>query len=86
MMSLVDGIPGVSYIKPDGAFYLFCDFSKFGPCAESAKKILNDVNVAVIPGDGFGAEGYWRLTFCTSQERIREGVARIKSWAEKNSR
>ena len=80
MMSLVDGIPGVSYIKPDGAFYLFCDFSKFGPCAEVAKRILNEVNVAVIPGDGFGAEGYLRLTFCTSQERIREGVRRIKEW------
>ena len=80
MMSLIDGIPGVSYIKPEGAFYLFCDFSKYGPCAEVAKKILNEVNVAVIPGDGFGAEGYLRLTFCTSQERIREGVRRIKEW------
>ncbi len=80
MMSLIDGIPGVSYIKPEGAFYLFCDFSKYGPCAEVAKRILNEVNVAVIPGDGFGAEGYLRLTFCTSQERIREGVRRIKEW------
>ncbi|MBF0593774.1 MAG: pyridoxal phosphate-dependent aminotransferase [Candidatus Omnitrophica bacterium] len=80
MMSLLDGIPNVSYIKPDGAFYFFCDFSKFGPCAELAKKILNDVNVAVIPGDGFGAEGFLRLTFSTSQERIREGLSRIKSW------
>ncbi|MBF0330637.1 MAG: pyridoxal phosphate-dependent aminotransferase [Candidatus Omnitrophica bacterium] len=80
MMSLVDGIPGVSYIKPEGAFYLFCDFSKYGLCADLAKRILNEVNVAVIPGDGFGAEGYLRLTFCTSQERIREGVSRIKEW------
>ena len=47
---------------------------------ETAKKILNDVNVAVIPGDGFGAEGWIRLTFSTSQERIREGIGRIKSW------
>jgi aspartate aminotransferase len=84
MMSLIDEIPGVSYIKPEGAFYLFCDFSKYGPCAEVAKKILNEVNVAVIPGDGFGAEGYLRLTFCTSQERIREGVRRIKEWIERS--
>lgn len=84
MMSLIDGIPGVSYIKPEGAFYLFCDFSKYGPCAEVAKRILNEVNVAVIPGDGFGAEGYLRLTFCTSQERIREGIGRIKEWIERS--
>jgi aspartate aminotransferase len=80
MMSLIDGVPGVSYIEPQGAFYLFCDFSKYGACADVAKRILNEVNVAVIPGDGFGAEGYLRLTFCTSQERIREGVSRIKEW------
>ncbi len=84
MMSLVDGIPEISYIKPDGAFYLFCDFSKFGSCAEVAKKILNDVNVAVIPGDGFGAEGWIRLTFATSQDKIREGINRIKTWISKN--
>lgn len=85
MMSLVDGIPQISYIKPDGAFYLFCDFSKFGPCAETAKKLINDVNVAVIPGDGFGAEGWIRLTFSTSQERIREGISRIQGWISKNA-
>ncbi len=84
MMSLVATIPGVSYIKPEGAFYLFCDFSKYGPCATVAKRILDEVNVAVIPGDGFGAEGYLRLTFCTSQERIREGVRRIKEWIERS--
>ncbi|MEI6438173.1 MAG: pyridoxal phosphate-dependent aminotransferase [Candidatus Omnitrophota bacterium] len=85
MMSLVDGIPQISYIEPDGAFYLFCDFSRFGSSAETAKKSLNDVNVAVIPGDGFGAEGYIRLTFSTSQERIKEGISRIKSWIASQS-
>ncbi|MBF0122930.1 MAG: pyridoxal phosphate-dependent aminotransferase [Candidatus Omnitrophica bacterium] len=84
IMSLVDDVPEISYIKPDGAFYLFCDFTNFGPCAETAKKILNDVNVAVIPGDGFGAEGWIRLTFSTSQERIREGISRIKGWISQN--
>ena len=40
----------------------------------------NTYKLAVIPGDGFGAEGYIRLTFSTSQERIREGINRIKTW------
>lgn len=83
MMSLVDAVPGVSYIRPDGAFYLFCDFSKFGKSSDVAKSILNDCSVAVIPGDSFGAEGFLRLTFCTSHERIREGINRIKVWTEK---
>ena len=79
-----DNIPGVSYIKPEGAFYLFCDFSKFGDSIETAKSILDDVNVAVIPGDGFGAPGFMRLSFATSSERISEGVKRIADWVEKH--
>ena len=82
-----DKIPQVSYIKPEGAFYLFCDFSKLAKIGDSeaiAKMILDDVNVAVIPGDSFGAPGFLRLSFATSQERITEGVKRIASWINKH--
>lgn len=83
--SLFDEIPQVSYIKPDGAFYLFCNFSKLGQSFDIAQKIIQEVNVAIIPGEGFGAPGYMRLSFATSDERIKEGVKRIKSWIDKNS-
>ncbi len=84
--SLFDSIKEVSYIKPQGAFYLFCDFSKIGNTETIAKQILDDVNVAVIPGDSFGAPGYIRLSFATSEERIREGVKRIAEWIKTNAR
>lgn len=83
--SLFDSIPEVSYIRPQGAFYLFCDFSKLGDSFDLAKRILNDVNVAVIPGEGFGAPGYIRLSYATSNERIEEGVKRIAQWIKNNS-
>ena len=83
MMSLLDKVPEISYIKPNGAFYLFCDFSKFGDSEAAAKQILDDMKVAVIPGDGFGAPGYLRLSFSTSMERIEEGIQRIASWIKK---
>ncbi len=83
--SLFDSIPEVSYIRPQGAFYLFCDFSKLGESFDLAKRILNDVNVAVIPGEGFGAPGYIRLSYATSNERIEEGVRRIAQWIKNNS-
>lgn len=83
--SLFDSIPEVSYIRPQGAFYLFCDFSKLGDSFDLAKRILNDVNVAVIPGEGFGAPGYIRLSYATSNERIEEGVRRIAQWVKNNS-
>ena len=82
--SLFDSIKEVSYIKPQGAFYLFCDFSKLGNTEDIAKRILDDVNVAIIPGDGFGAPGFVRLSFATSNERIKEGVKRIGEWIKKN--
>jgi aspartate aminotransferase len=83
--SLFDKIPEVSYIKPEGAFYIFCDFSKLGESFEIAKRIIEEVNVAIIPGEGFGAPGYMRLSFATSNERIEEGVKRISKWIQ-NSR
>ena len=76
----LDRIPKVSYVRPEGAFYVFCDFSKVGPSEQIAKQILDDVNVALIPGEGFGAPGYMRLSFATSCERIQEGIRRIAEW------
>lgn len=80
MLSLLEAQPKISYVRPQGAFYVFCQFSGFGPIAGVAKRILDEANVAVIPGDGFGAEGYIRLSFATSKERIAEGIKRIKQW------
>ncbi|MCK5082368.1 MAG: pyridoxal phosphate-dependent aminotransferase, partial [Candidatus Omnitrophica bacterium] len=83
--SAFDQIPEVDYIKPEGAFYLFCNFSKLGASFEVAKQILDDVNVAIIPGEGFGAPGFMRLSFATSTERIQEGTKRIAGWIKEHS-
>lgn len=80
MVSLASTIPGLKFVKPDGAFYLFCDISFLGDSEAAAKKILDEASVAVIPGDSFGAPGFVRLSFATSQERIREGISRIAAW------
>lgn len=81
--SLIDDIPELSYIKPQGAFYLFCDFSKLGESMEVAKRILDETKVAIIPGEGFGAPGYMRLSFATSDDNIKEGIKRIGEWIKK---
>ena len=84
MMTCLNRIPEITYVPPDGAFYIFCNVSKFGDGNTIAKKILDDVNVAVIPGDGFGAPEYIRLSFATSMERIEEGIKRIGEWIKKH--
>ncbi len=85
IVSCLNQIREISYIYPQGAFYIFCNISKLKMgSVELAEKILNDVKVAVIPGDGFGADDYIRLSFSTSQERIQEGVRRIGEWIKIN--
>lgn len=83
MMAALKEIKEIKFIPPQGAFYLFCDVSALGDSQMVAKKILDEVNVALIPGDGFGAPGFVRLSFATSMERIQEGTRRIKEWVKK---
>ncbi len=72
----------LTYIRPQGAFYVFCDVSKVADGATVAAKMLDDVKVAVIPGDSFGAPQYIRLSFATSEEKIKEGIKRIGQWVD----
>lgn len=84
MMAALNNIPQISYVKPDGAFYIFCDFSKLGDVSAVSKRILDEAKVAIIPGEGFGAKNCVRLSFATSSERIEEGIRRIGTWIKQN--
>jgi aspartate aminotransferase len=75
-------IPGVTCNAPSGAFYVFpnisAHFSKEMPDdTAAAKQLLDREQVAVVPGEAFGAPGYLRLSYATSMERIDEGLRRL---------
>jgi aspartate aminotransferase len=76
-------------VKPGGAFYLFpyvADLlspTGIRSSGELAEALLKDVSVAVTPGEGFDAPGYFRLSYATSIERLKEGCDRIKSFVRK---
>jgi aspartate aminotransferase len=71
-------IPGVSCVLAEGAFYLFPNISSFGLSSQQfCEKLLDEEKVAAVPGSGFGAEGYLRLSYATSDETIIKGVARL---------
>ena len=78
---LLRSIDHVSVVKPQGAFYIFPNFSyyseKVGGDVELAKILLDEGKVACVPGSPFGAEGYMRLSYATSMENVREGIERI---------
>ena len=75
--------PRIVCVKPSGAFYLFpyvADLlspAGIRTTGELAEAMLKEVAVAVTPGEGFDAPGYFRLSYATSMERLREGVDRI---------
>jgi aminotransferase len=71
---------GVPCIYPDGAFYAFVDVSKFGMSSKAfALKLLDEQNVACVPGTAFGAcgEGFIRCSYATGMDDIKEAMVRI---------
>lgn len=71
-------IPGISCLLAQGAFYLFPNITAFGlKDQEFCARLLDQERVAAVPGSAFGAEGYLRLSYATSDEIIAKGVARL---------
>lgn len=71
-------IPGVTCLLAGGAFYLFPNISSFGlKDTDFCARLLEQEKVAAVPGSAFGAEGYLRLSYATSDEILRKGVDRL---------
>ncbi len=76
-------IPGVKCLLAQGAFYLFPNISSFGlKSADFCEKLLEQQKVAAVFGSAFGAEGYLRLSYATSDEIIRKGVERLATFCK----
>lgn len=93
IVELINEIPGLSCKPPKGAFYVMMNISGlFGkryngaPIVDSmsfTQLLLDNSHVAVVPGAGFGADAYVRLSYATSMENIEKGLARIKEFVGK---
>jgi len=78
---LFNKIDGLSVVKPKGAFYLFVNIKEVNnDSMQFCKDLLSEQGVAVVPGLGFGSEGYFRFSFATDIETIREGIQRIEKF------
>jgi len=88
MVQRVKAVPGLDCLNPDGAFYLFVKMEKLagrkiaGETVENgddlARILLEKVRVAVVPGSGFGASLYFRLSYALGFKEIKEGLDRIE--------
>ena len=84
-------VPGLSCLEPEGAFYMFpcvrgCTGGELKTSADFADRLLQEAHTVVTDGTGFGQEGYIRISYATSMDRLQEGVERIRRVAEKYAR
>jgi len=71
-------IPGVSCLLSQGAFYLFPNISSFGiPDEQFCTRLLETEKVAAVHGSAFGAEGFLRISYATSDEILAKGLERL---------
>ncbi|KGM97714.1 aspartate aminotransferase [Clostridium novyi A str. 4552] len=90
MISKIDSMKNVSCIKADGAFYIMLKISHFYGMKNNNKEIKNSLdfssellenkNVAVVPGIGFGLDEYVRLSYANSMDNIKQGLDRIENF------
>lgn len=79
-LDLISEIPQLECNVPEGAFYLFPRCSVDMPSNELAERLLKEAKVAVTPGRAFGpaGEGFFRISYATGEDQIREGLSRIR--------
>jgi len=88
MHERLTAMPGVTCVKPTGAFYCFPNvmgaYEALGVTGsvEFAEKLLEDVHVAVVPGMAFGNDAHVRLSFATSMEQIDEALTRLERFLQ----
>jgi aspartate aminotransferase len=81
MLERINAIPGLNCPKPDGAFYLFPDISKTGlKSLDFCNALLEEHQVAVIPGIAFGADNNIRLSYATDLATIEKGLDRLEKF------
>ncbi len=87
----LQSVDGVKCLEPKGAFYVFPDFGEVIKSANSirsdkdlAMSLLEDVQVAPVPGSAFGSPEFLRLSYADSLDRLKEGLDRLESWIDEN--
>ena len=82
----LNALPGVSCLPSDGTFYAFPDFNEVirssaaGDDVAFAEALLNEAQVALVPGSAFGMPGHMRLSYATGMDNLRRALDRIEDF------
>ena len=77
----------IDVVDPNGAFYIFPSIKKFNMSSEEfCEKLLNEGKVGFVPGNAFGdlGEGYMRISYCYSDEVLKEAFDSLEEFLDKN--
>lgn len=80
---------GLACTKPEGAFYAFASIAHLGMLASDfVMKLIDDEKVAVVPGEAFSqfGQGYIRLSYAASMDKLEEGLNRLERFVQKCQR
>jgi aspartate aminotransferase len=86
MLQALSKIPGITCVKPEGAFYVYPNvaayFGKGGinSASEVARRLLHEAHVVTVPGEAFGTRDHIRLSYATSAKEIQRGAERMQAW------
>ena len=86
LVDALNAIPGISCVKPNGAFYAFPNISSFGiKSYDFCDRLLTEAGVAAAWGTSFGrcGEGFFRISYATSLDNLKEAVSRIADFTAK---
>ncbi|MGB9028603.1 MAG: pyridoxal phosphate-dependent aminotransferase [Acidobacteriaceae bacterium] len=89
ILAKVQEIPGITCAKPEGAFYVYPNVSKYlgkagVPTAmELSKRLLHEAHVVTVPGEAFGTSQHIRLSYAVSHADVAEGLDRMKGFFAK---
>ena len=89
VVNSLNNINGISCLRPEGAFYVFPSCkkllgkkTKLKNDKDFVEKLLEKSEVAVVQGSAFGLDGYFRISYATSMEKLRKAMERIKSFCD----
>ena len=83
LLEKLSSVKEISYPHPAGAFYLFLRHPAIKDSTEFASRLLEEAQIALVPGKAFGMEGYLRLSYAAPEDVLVEAAERLAAYLRK---
>ena len=86
LLTRLDDLPGIRYVRPEGAFYVFPRYSLNWTSVDFCRKLLEEERLALVPGVAFGphGEGHCRISYSSPIDQLDEGMVRLGRFLERH--